>query len=117
MNVQECYTIFHGDYENAKVRLMNDKIIEKFLLKFLNDDTMPKLIAAVANHDHEESFVAAHTMKGVAGNLAFTELRKNVSELTEQLRSREQDADPELFKAVVDSYNLIIDTINKAKES
>lgn len=113
MTIQDYYLEMHGDYENAKMRLMNDRLITKFLKKFLNDATMSQLLVAVNNGDIEASFVAAHTLKGVAGNLALSELQKNVSALTEQLRSRTEAADTQLLEEVKKSYALVIDTINK----
>lgn len=115
MNTQEVYTQLHGSYNDAKSRLMTDKLIEKFLLKFFNDPTYQQLLDAVAASNIEESFRAAHTLKGVAANLGFTELQQNASALTEQLRDRQNTADEQLLSAVTASYELVIDTINSNK--
>lgn len=115
MNTQEVYSQLHGNYKDAKSRLMTDKLIEKFLLKFLNDPTYQQLLDAVAANNIEESFRAAHTLKGVAANLGFTELKQNASALTEQLRDRQNTADEQLLSAVSASYKLVIDTINSNK--
>lgn len=114
MEIQEIYTALHGNYTDAKIRLMNDRLIEKFLRKFLDDKTMSELLSAVEAGDRELSFRAAHTLKGVASNMAFTELTKSASDLTEQLRPRDNDADPALLNAVKDSYKLVVDTITTA---
>ena len=111
MTVQECYEKLHGNYEDAKSRLMNDRLITKFMLKFPGDDSITILREAVKAGDIETSFRGAHTLKGVAANLGFTELQQAASDLTEQLRSRTAQADPELVRRVEEAYSLVIDTL------
>ena len=111
MEVKECYSRLHGNYEEAKQRLMNDKLIDRFLLMFPKDDSMALLRNAVANKDIKESFRGAHTLKGVAANLAFTELQEAASNLTEQLRSCTAPADPVLVQKVEACYSRVMDSI------
>lgn len=113
MTIQNCYETLKGNYEEAKQRLMNDKLIERFILKFPADDSITILREAVKAGDHDESFRGAHTLKGVAANLAFTELEKAASELTEQLRNSKDPADPVLFENVETAYNLVINTLKQ----
>lgn len=108
MTISECYERLHGDYEDAKQRLMNDRLIDKFILKFPQDNSMTILREAVQAGNIEESFRGAHTLKGVSANLAFTELREAASVLTEQLRPLNSVADPTLFKKVEDCYANVI---------
>lgn len=113
MTVQECYEALHGNYADAKSRLMSDKLITKFALKFPGDPSMDTLRAAVANGNREEAFRAAHTLKGVAANLAFTELSQSASVLTEQLRSLQNDPDPALVDDLEQKYALVIATLKQ----
>ena len=115
MTLNECYEKLHGNYEDAKSRLMNDRLVEKFLLKFPADPTMDQLREAVKEEKIEESFRAAHTLKGVAANMAFTDLQKAASDLTEQLRDRTQTADPALLQVVEENYKLVRDVIEEYK--
>ena len=117
MTIEECYTQLHGNYSEAKSRLMNDRLVEKFMLKFPGDDSMATLRAAVAAGDIEASFRAAHTLKGVTANLAFTELQAAASALTEQLRPCAEPADPALMAAVEDAYALVISTLDAYEAS
>jgi len=112
MTLEECYASLHGDYASAKKRLMTDRLVEKFILKFPADPTMQQLREAVAVNLIAESFRAAHTLKGVAANLSFDELQKFASELTEQLRPQTAAADPVLLQRVEESYRLVVDTIS-----
>lgn len=117
MTIEECYKTLHGSYTEAKSRLMSDKLITKFILKFPADPTMETLRSAVASGNREEAFRAAHTLKGVAANLAFTELFQSASFLTEQLRSLNSDPDSALVDAVEQQYALVITTLKEfAKE-
>ena len=115
MTLQGCYEKLHGNYEDAKSRLAMDRLIEKFMLKFLDDTSMDLLKTSVAEGNIQESFRAAHTLKGVAANLAFTELMERVSELTEQLRPCTEAADEALYQKVVESYDLTIQAIEAYK--
>lgn len=113
MTLEECYNKLHGSYEEAKTRLMNDRLIERFVLKFPDDPSMDALNDMVAAGENSAAFRAVHTLKGVAANLAFTELFQNASNLTEQLRDLKSEADPALLEAVRVSYDLVIRTLRE----
>ena len=115
MTLKECYARMNGSYEDAKLRLMMDTMVERFMFKFLEDDTMENLRSAVAERNIPDSFRAAHTLKGVAANLAFTELQAKASALTEQLRPQTAQADAALLAEVEKAYALVVDTINAYK--
>lgn len=113
MTLQECYAQMNGSYEEARGRLMMDSMIERFLFKFLADPTMGNLRAAVAAGDIGVCFREAHTLKGVAANLAFTRLQKTASDLTEQLRGQDQPADEALLNAVEQAYADVVRAIQE----
>ena len=115
MTLKECYDQMNGSYEEAKGRLMTDSMIERFIFKFLEDQTMANLRKAVAEGDIAVSFREAHTLKGVAANLAFTQLQQAASQLTEQLRPQTAQADAALLAEVEKAYALVVDTINAYK--
>lgn len=112
MTLAECYKMLHGDYEEARKRLMNENIIQRFIFKFLSDPTMDQLRKAVKANEHDEAFRSAHTLKGIAANLAFTELQIAASDLTEQLRNSEGPASPELMEKVEEQYHTACYAIN-----
>ena len=111
MNLQECYEAMGGSYDEACSRLMNDAFIERFILKFPADPSMQELLGAVEANDIETSFRAAHTLKGVAANLAFTKLANSASDLTEQLRPCADPADQQLLDAVKADYKAVIEVL------
>lgn len=117
MTLEECYTKLHGDYNEAKNRLMNDRLIDRFILKFPDDPSMAALNDKVEAGDNVAAFRAVHTLKGVAANLAFTQLFQDASNLTEQLRSLQNDPDPLLYGKLMDTYNLVIETLREYEAS
>lgn len=113
MTLEECYNKLQGDYQEAKNRLMNDRLIERFILKFPDDPSMGALIDMMAVGDRAATFRAVHTLKGVAANLAFTQLFQDASNLTEQLRPLDSDPDPELFRKLKERYDHVISVLKE----
>ena len=115
MTLEQCYEKLNGSYNEAIKHLMNEKLAETFSLKFLDDPTMEQLREAVKAGDIDGSFRAVHNLKGVAGNLAFTSLQKAASELTEQLRPREQPADSALMEKLEECYKTVCEALTAYK--
>lgn len=86
MTLQECYAAMGGNYDDAIGRLRSEKLVQKFVLKFLNDDSFQLLNDSVAAGNYEDAFRAAHTIKGVCQNLSFERLQNSSSLLTDALR-------------------------------
>lgn len=86
MTLQECYQALGGDYDEVLRRLMTPKLVDKFVGKFLADDSYHALCAAMEAGQRQEAFRAAHTLKGVCQNLGFGNLLHAVEPLTELLR-------------------------------
>lgn len=86
MTLQECYAAMGGNYDEVIGRLRSEKLVQKFVLKFLNDGSYQLLLDSLAAGDREEAFRAAHTIKGVCANLGFDVLLASSEALTEALR-------------------------------
>lgn len=119
MNIEECYEKMGGNYEDVSTRLPNLELIEKFIGKFLDDQSFETLRQQIKCRNREEAFRAAHTLKGICANLAFTRLLDSVSHLTEELR-QEADSVSEtainLFTDVRSDYELTADAIRRYLE-
>lgn len=111
MTLEAVYAVIGGDYNDMMDRIGSESLIERYLLKFPADEAMPRLIAAVEAGDIEESFQAAHMLKGVVENLGITKLAKMTSNLVEQLRSRENVADVTLYETVRKEYETVVSAI------
>ena len=73
--------------DEALERLMgSEALLERLLGKFLEDRNLAELTAALAEDRREDAFRAAHTLKGVCGNLSMTRLEALVSQMVELLR-------------------------------
>ncbi len=86
MTLQECYAAMGGDYADASARLHSERLVRKFVLKYLDDGSFDLLCTSMAEKNYEEAFRAAHTIKGICQNLSFTRLLESSSRLSEALR-------------------------------
>ncbi|MBD5096495.1 MAG: Hpt domain-containing protein [Lachnospiraceae bacterium] len=73
--------------ETAMERFMNnEQLLVKFLKKFPQDPNYDAMLVAVEEKRYEDAFKAAHTLKGVCGNLSLESLYENVCKVVELLR-------------------------------
>ena len=70
MTLQECYAALEGDYEGVMGRLRTERLVQKFVLKFLDDGSYNLLTGSMESGNYDEAFRAAHTIKGVGQNLS-----------------------------------------------
>lgn len=82
----EFYAGIGGDGAQAAARLGGEAMTSRFIRRFASDGSYAALTAALRTGQGQEAFRAAHTLKGIAANLGFEELREAASALTEQLR-------------------------------
>lgn len=113
MTLESFYDTIGGDYKKTVERLYNEKLLRKFVLKYRQDDTFNQLSAARESQDWESAFRAAHTLKGVALNLGFTQLNVSASALTEHLRGNKPLTNDSLYQAVKRDHELIINSIDE----
>lgn len=99
-------------------RFMNSEaLVEKFLKKFISDDNYDKLSKALLEGDAKGAFTAAHTLKGVCGNLGMRDLYVTVSEQTELLRAEDLQNAKEMMPEVTRKYEKIVEAIRQWSES
>ncbi len=112
MTVKECYTALEGDYESVISRLMTEKLVHKFIMKFLADPSFNNLTNAIKSENYDEAFREAHTLKGVCQNLSFTKLFSSSNSITEALRNGEYEEAVKLLPQVEADYLQTIGAIN-----
>lgn len=112
MTLSEFYIQNGGDVKAVLKRIPSEEMIKKFVLKFRGDPSYSQLKDALAAGDLKAEFFAAHTLKGVAQNLGFTELFQAVSELTEKLRGATEEPPQEMVDRVDAHYRRLIETID-----
>ena len=86
MELKEVYEKIGGDYDDVVRRLMGEKLVRKFLLKFLDDKSYADLERTLSEGDYKEAF---RTLKGVCQNLSLASLYQVSSQLTEELRNED----------------------------
>ena len=111
MTLQECYAAMGGNYDDVMGRLRSERLVQKFVLKFLDDGSYELLCGSFASGNWEEAFRAAHTIKGMCQNLSFTTLGESSSELTEALRGGKQPGADELLERVKADYQTTAEAI------
>lgn len=82
MTLEECYRALGGSYSDVLARLVDDKMITKYLNKFTKDTSYRDIFAALENNDYETAFRAAHTLKGICLNLGLENLYKAAYKVT-----------------------------------
>ena len=117
MTLKECYAALNGDYDEAMGRLRSERLVQKFVLKFLNDGSYDLLCRSMEAGDMAEAFRGAHTIKGVCSNLAFNALLDSSSRLTEALRDGAGGPETErLFQQVKADYTQTVQAIRTFQE-
>ena len=82
---------FGANTDEALTRCMgNEGFYFKLIGKAVEDKNFDALEEAIAAHDLDAAFDAAHSLKGVMGNLALTPIYEPVYEITELLRARSE---------------------------
>lgn len=112
MTVKECYEKI-GDYDEVISRLMNDVLVKKFVVKFLDDSSFDRLCQAVDAGDYPEAFRQSHTLKGVVKNLALTPLCDLSSAITEILRDEQPHDISDLMEQLKSTYQETVETIRQ----
>lgn len=99
---KEIFKAYGGDYETTIARFMNsEQSYLRFLEMFFADDSFSKLGEALEAGDLKAAFEAAHTLKGVSGNMGLTPLYDSVCAIVAPLRIKAESADyASLYQAV-----------------
>lgn len=96
------------DVSGALERFMgNDALLERFLKKFLNDTNYEKLTSAVSAGNQEDALTAAHTLKGVAGNLSMTGLFDLLNTQVTAFRDGDWDKAVNLMPEISKNYEAL----------
>ena len=93
------------DVDEALGRFMGSEgLMMKFLLRFPQDENFARLCQAMEAGDAGQAFEAAHTLKGVAGNLSITGLFRQAGALVEDLRGGDLEGAREKLPALEAQY-------------
>lgn len=91
LTLEAFYQKIGSNYDDVLKRLLSEKLIISFVIRFLEDDSFDKLCQALDKMDYDTAFNYAHNLKGLAQNLGFDNLAKSAGNISEILRSDNKD--------------------------
>ena len=115
MSLKTCYDALGGDYEQALGRLRSERLMQKYVLRFLDEKSYEELNDAIAKKDGETAFRAAHTIKGMCLNLGFDRLFASSDAMSEALRHGWTDDALALLGQLRDDYDQTVRAIRAFK--
>ncbi len=102
------------DVDEALGRFLNNEsLMMKFLLRFPSDENFSRLKQALDCQDSTGAFEAAHTLKGVTGNLSMKSFYQQISSLVEDLRGGALASAEEKMPALESQYTQIVSILNQ----
>jgi HPt (histidine-containing phosphotransfer) domain-containing protein len=113
MTIREFYDVTNGDFENVLKRMKTEERVKKYVIMFLKDPSYQELRNAMEENNTENAFRAAHTLKGVYNNLAFTGKEAAAIEITEMLREQKLEEARKLLPTVTEDYQNLIKEIQE----
>ena len=117
MTIEELYNSIGANYSDAIERLVSEKFITKYIIKFLEDDSYNNLMQAQKeNKSDEDMFRAAHTLKGVCLNFALDALFVPTNIITDHYRQtggHRVDNVDEVFDELENVYNEMTEKIRE----
>lgn len=105
---KEIFSAYGGDYDATMARFMGSEAMYLRILSMLfQDENLAKLGSALRDGDSEAAFAAAHTLKGVTGNLGLSPLYQAVCELVEALRTKADVDYSKLYRAIAAEFETV----------
>lgn len=100
---------YGGDYEATMQRFMGSREMYLRILNMLfNDESVRRLGEALKKQDFTAAFDAAHTLKGVSGNLGLTPLYEAACRMTETLRNGLPGEEyPQLYQKIQGEFHKV----------
>ncbi|MCD8316442.1 MAG: Hpt domain-containing protein [Eggerthellaceae bacterium] len=98
------------DYIDAMDRFGNNvELYERLALKYLSDTHYADLVAAMEVKDYSTAYAAAHSLKGVAGNLSFIPLYKQATIISDALYQGEHGAAQEHMPVLEEEQRRVVE--------
>lgn len=96
------------DHADAMERMMNNEALFKQLAqRYITDTNCEGFIEAMNAGDLERAYKQAHTLKGVAGNLAFTQLYQLAEQACDALTSGNVELATKLMDPIAKADKLV----------
>ncbi len=92
----------------------NEALVGRLLKKFSDDATYGRLVEAFAAHDINKALEAAHTLKGLCGNLSLVRLADLFARQVTLLRADDPEAAMGLMPEISRGYDAAVQAIRKS---
>ncbi len=103
------------DVSGALSRFMgNESLLERFLKKFLTDENYSHLQEALSGNDLNGAITAAHTLKGLCGNLSMTDLFELFSRQVALFRNDDLAGGTAMMEEISQAYEKTVEAITAA---
>lgn len=103
--------VYVDEAEGQKRVMNNAKLYHRLLAKFKAENNLDGITGALEAGDYEKAQIAAHTIKGIAANLSFTELYKQSIEVETQIKSKA--VDPDAVASLSECFTATLEAIEK----
>lgn len=114
MKLKELKDMIAIDIEGSLKRFGDmESFYIKFLKKFVEDKSFDNLKEALNNNDMNKVEEAAHTLKGVAGNLGLTKIYQYSSEMMKAAKEKNVTIVKELEKELREEIEFVVDKLKK----
>ena len=101
------------EVDEALERFMgSEAMLSRFLKKFPGDQGFAALKAALEAGDHEGAVTAAHTLKGLCGNLSIKPLFTGCDRQVALMRAGDWDAAAAMMPQLTEDYNRAVAAIS-----
>ena len=108
MTLAELYEKIGGDYKQACNVMRVDKLIDKHIRKFKNNELVADLLEAEKNNDATAIFEITHALKGVCANLGLKKIADLASEITEDFRpGKDRELSDEQVKEKINEIKIL----------
>lgn len=116
MTLQECYEAMGADYNDVITRLRSERLVQKFVFKFLDDGSYNLFCSSMESKNYEDAFRAVHTIKGICQNLGFRRLLQSSAEMSDALRHGWTPEADVLTPTLKEDYTLTVNAISEFRK-
>lgn len=105
------------DVERTIQRFMgNEGLFMKFLIRFPEDENFSQIKPSLDQNDFDAALTAAHTLKGVSGNLGIMSVFDICSEMVALIRKEEFDKAKQTYGKLEAAYQEVCRIIVQSRE-
>lgn len=114
MTLQDLQSLIEIDVAGSLARFSNyEPMYLKYLKRFLTEPTYDALLSAVAARDFKGIESAAHTLKGISGNLGLTALLHDFDDIVQSVRAGNNEEAIEKCQAIEPKVQAVRDAISQ----